>query len=223
MCIFVLSYYRHNPWLRACLKSIRKFGLYTVLSWDNSVNNIPVEHFKLIDAFVMKHKGPGGVVQPWLWQTLLTMPYVDYFDYVWCMSGDCYYSKPEGLAEIRRRMVGYDIICYWHDHGRVGTMSWMCKAKAYKRIFYYLMDTGIQGGIEARVHKAATHFGYTIAPTVGSSKGPIFDFRLAPDGDTDKRGRGLFGDVLGMRHLHWEHVRRIELDLPPIEKELVYV
>lgn len=223
MCMLVFSYDRHLPWLKACLKSIREFDLFTALAWDRG--HLPPQDVitPYTETVCIKPLTQSNVVQSWMWHSIGTLWLADHFDYIFSVSGDCYFSKPENLPKIREKMGDYDILSYWYNHNKIGTMGWICKSQAYKAIIEDVLlewnNPAQPGGMaEARVHFSSIKLGYKVAPTMG----PMFDFKLPPQGDTiEKRGIGWFAETLGMRHLHWESLRRKALDLPPLEKELL--
>lgn len=214
-CVLVISYYRHLPFLKTCLTSLRKINLYTMLSWDWHPNHLPMKYAGLFDAFFMKHKGVHGTDYPWYWQSMAPLAYLDYFDYILCITGDCFFEKPQGLEIIKAHLIDHDVCAYFYDEGRLGTMVWMARTSSYRRIMKDIMTVNRGGGIGARVMRSIQALNMTVAPTMGE----YFDFRLHP-GDNDK---GYFGEVLGLRHLHQEYYIRTRDGLPPLEEGLIDV
>lgn len=223
-CVLIFSWQRHLPFLKACLEQIRKLDLFTILAWDKG--DLPTKQMlNLIDLFVMKHSSSSGVVNSWMWHIKYTLPIVDEFDFdfVYSMSGDCYLEKPENFNQLYKLLKDKDIISYWHDKNRIGTMAWMCRMPIYKKIMDYIWnnwDEKLVGGMaECKVRNAANKIeGVTLINTMQA----YFEFKLPPDGDpTDGRGRGVFGEILGMRHLQWEYMQRNKQNMMPLESELI--
>lgn len=222
-CVLVFSWQRHLPYLESCLRQIRKLDLFTVLAWDKG--DLPTKQMlSLVDLFVMKHSSPSGVVNSWAWHTKYTLPIVDEFnfDFVYSMSGDCYLEKPENFNLLYELLGEKDIISYWHDKNRIGTMAWMCRASIYKKMMEYIWnnwDEKLVGGmVECKVNNAKNKVGATLVNTVKT----YFNFCLPPDGDpTDNRGRGVFGEVLGLRHLQYEDLQRKRNKMEPVNSELL--
>ena len=222
ICLLVYSYDRHLHFTKACMESFKKFDLFTILAWDRG-KQPPQEIIDGVDCFHIKPKCQSSVVYSWVWHSLATSWVADHFDYIFSVSGDCYFERPQGLPEVIEKMGDSDVCAYWYDNNRIGTMAWICRSHAYRNILHHICknweDPDRNGNmVEARVMRAVKAFGYKIAKTMEG----MFSFVLPPDGDTEeKRGRGYFGEVLGMRHLHWEQRRRAELGLPQLGKELM--
>lgn len=222
-CVLIFSWQRHLPYLESCLKQIRKLDLFTILAWDKG--DLPTkEMLGLVDLFVMKHSSPSGVVNSWMWHSKYTLSIVDEFDFdfVYSMSGDCYLEKTENFNQLYELLGEKDIISYWHDRNRIGTMAWMCRMPAYRKMIDYIWnnwDEKLAGGmVECKVKNAADKVGVTMTDTMQT----YFEFKLPPDGDpTDNRGRGVFGEILGMRHLQWEDLQRKRNNIEPINPELL--
>jgi hypothetical protein len=72
--------------------------------------------------------------------------------------------------------------------------------------------------IECKVKNAANKVRASMVDIMQS----YFNFVLPPDGDpSDNRGRGIFGEILGMRHLQWEDLQRKRHNMEPINSELL--
>jgi len=222
-CVLIFSWQRHLPFLKICLEQIRKLNFFTVLAYDKG--KLPTEKIlNLVDLFVVKHYSSSGVVKSWMWHTKYTLPIIEEFNfkYVFSISGDCLLETPENFSKLFDLLGKKDILTYWYDHNRIGTMAWLCKMESYRKIVDYIYenwDEKISGGmVEARVKHAVDKIGAT---KVESMK-EYFNFVMPPDGDpTDKRGRGLFGDILGMRHLYYEDLQRKRQNMLPLEKGLI--
>lgn len=222
-CVLIFSWQRHLPYLESCLRQIRKLDLFTVLAWDKG--DLPTKQMlNLVDLFVMKHKSSSGVVNSWMWHSKYTLPIVNQFNfkYVYSMSGDCLMEKPENFNRLYELLGDKDIISYWHDKNRIGTMSWLSKMSIYKQIIDYIWnnwDEKLVGGmIECKVNNAKNKVGASLVNTMGK----YFNFCLPPDGDpTDNRGRGIFGEILGLRHLQYEDLQRKRNNMEPIDPAIL--
>ena len=203
--VLVFSYDRHLNYIERCLDSLKPLDYFTVLAWDRG-KLPPVEVLQKVDYFSLKHLTSSGVTVSWLWHSFYTAHLASHFDYIFSMSGDCIFEKIENLPQIFEMMGNHDIIPYWQDKNRVGTMAWICKTEPYQKIINWIWrewdtPTDLPGHMaEARVMHAVKNYGFTIA-----HKPVHFDYRLPPD-HVDNRGRGLFGEVLGMRHLQYEDI-----------------
>lgn len=229
-CAAVYTYDNHLPYLRACLTSIRKFDIFTILSYDNPFwggkASEPLDKrlpqgkvLELADAIIMKHNThQGGVTWPWGWHLKYITPLIKEleFEYAFITDGDSYYEKPENFQKLFKMMKKYDILSYWYNANSVGTQAWLCRVDALEKIKDYVADTFFKnfrsGNAESRLHSAVKDLGLKLAPTMKE----YFDFRLPPDGE-----RGLVGELLGLRHVHAEYKERRVRHLKPFDRGLI--
>ena len=233
-CVTIYSYSGHKPFLKKCLESINKLGFYTILAYDNIVGNkVPidawlpdVEALSMVDSIVIKHRTTGGVNLPWVWHSRYTLPIIEEFDfkYVFSIGGDCYLETPERFGELVEVLGNYDMIAYWFSGPPIkarwlgiGTMAWICKVPVWRAMFDHVIKHWYNpkrsgGNVERRLGQAFYELGFTCAPTMNK----IFDFRLTPG-----EYRGVFNDILGLRHLQWEYKHAQHYNAEPPEEGLM--
>ncbi len=225
-CIIATGYPGYDKWIESCLTSYKKLGFFLILSYDQGVpprSSVT----KLADITLVKYRTVATLNYSSLWLWKLALPIVEEFGFknVFVICGDNYIEKPEGFSNLISHLEGYDILTYWYDGninkgaGRVGTMAWICSTKTFRMVLdemsriWYERPSG--GKVEEKLSRAAFALRLKVAPTVKTK----YDFRLAPDGynGVAKVDRGLFGDIIGLRHIHREAELRAHQGLPPIE------
>lgn len=236
-CVVVYTYVGHKPYLRKCLEQIKKLGFYTILAYDNtldrtgrgSINNwLPdAEVLSMVDSIIINHKTIGGGVNlPWVWHSRYTLPIAEEFDfkYVFSIGGDCYLETPERFNELVEVLGNYDMVAYWYSGPPVrprwlgiGTMAWICKVPVWRAMFDHVIEHWYNpkrsgGNVERRLGQAIYELEFTCAPTMNQ----IFDFRLTPG-----EYKGIFNDIIGLRHLQWEYRYCQHYNAEPPEEGLI--
>jgi hypothetical protein len=210
------GYDRQLCWMEACMKQVDKLGCFNVLAYDRGI--YPIKVMSYVDVFVQKPRGSSGVVHSWFWHTYFTLHLVEQYEFVFSISADCYISKPEGFTKLKELLGDNDFICYWYDDNRIGTMCILWRREAYIRATEYIISNWNRNHVEASTMTAVKELGLKYTKHMEK----MFHFVLLPDDDPiDKRGRGLFGEVIGLRHLQMEHFRRKQLGMLSLEAELV--
>ena len=210
-CLSLFTYCGHDAYLKRSLQSIAPLKMFTIVTYHSHSGRLPPPDVTdLADVFVRVHPMHGGVAQTWLTHMKYQAGIIQQFDfdYIFNMSGDCILEKPAGINTLIKMMGSDDIIAYWYaynprtGYGRIGTMAWLMRVKAFidiaKESDIIWDDLKLAGGkAEEKAAKSAFRKGYTLAFEKGIEQHQ-FDYRLPPD------QRGLFGDIVGLRHLQWE-------------------
>ena len=226
-CAVINTYDNHLCFLKASIESVRKFNLFTILSYDNPFwagndreDKLPdPELLTKVDVVVLKHNSfQGGVTWPWIWHLKYVTPIIQElkFEYAFIMDGDSYYETPENFPELFKMIEGYDLLDYWYSHNKMGTQSWIVKVNALRGIIDLITPTFfkdfVSGTAEDRLFKAVKTLGLKVAPTMEKD----FDFRLPPGEES-----GLFGKLLGLQHVHCQYKERRLQHLKPLDKSIV--
>jgi hypothetical protein len=230
-CLVVTSYGGYFAWLKACLKSYQGLKMFTILCYDGP-GTPPSQFSKLVNMVIVKPFSHATLNYSSLIQWKLALPIIEElgFENVFVLCGDNYIEKPEGFPELIKKLNGYDILPYWSDGkinnggGRIGTMAWICSVKNWRKILDKVSDIWYKhpsgGKVEEKVSKAAHSLGLKVAPVMENGS---FDFRLVPDGwnGIEKQNRGIFGELIGLRHIHREIQLRKAQKLEPIDESFL--
>lgn len=231
-CVVATAYSGLLVWLESCMASIQKLNLFTILSYDGpSIPPRQISELASITTIIPHSQATLNYYSLVHWK--LALPIVEElgFKYVFVLCADNYIEKPEGFPELLKKMEGYDVLTYWQDGntrigvGRVGTMAWICTVPAWRAILDRVSAIWYEypacGKVEEKVSKAIFQLGLKLAPTMEPNE--KYDFRLAPDGwnGVEHQNRGIFGRLIGLRHLHRECELRNQQNLKPLEKKFL--
>lgn len=207
-----------RAYMRACVESYKKLGYWITLAYDNYINpehevidynNImPAKDvIDQIDTFVMpKYQTWGGVAFPYFWQLKFGINVMQDFKYIYCSNADCIIEKPEGFPALFALIGDADIMsCGPVTERSVNTTAFIAKIDAAKAIMKHFEEHFIPfenyekytqefGNAEGRFGRAIKDLGLKqiIVEPPGHDQIP------AP-------GQGTWFNLVGMRHIHYEH------------------
>lgn len=221
VCVQILSWSSHLPFSYSCLKQISKLNLFRILVWDSKNGRRITEPDKkilsLTDLFIRNPGCQGGVIIPFLLQNFVSIPIIENlgFTSVFSLSGDVYLEKPENFNELYKYSLDYDLVPYWRDNSKIGTMIWFIKTNVLKQIFNYILENEKryedyhQRGLTAEkmVMDAVQYYKFTFP----KDKNTRFNYRLPIEKQPE--GRGLLCETLGIKHLQFEYKQRIQQNL----------
>ena len=226
VAVIVPTVFRHMPWLRACLTSLRKIGYYILIGYDNHFYHVKKieamypdpEVMAMGDAVVTKHMTHFvSVGISYMWNMLYGLYLLKEwgFPYVFSHAGDCVMEKPEGFPVLLEMLQDYDVVSceYRPERKYCGTLGVITKTSIWVDFFeqmvvkMYMED----GNAEQRLYKYAQKNNLTVAPV----KNPEFPNFKLPDPESD------WGNIVGFRHLHAEQKIRRRDKMPPVEKRHV--
>lgn len=225
IAIVIPTYWNHAIWLRACLESCKKTGLFIHLAYDNHLEGkssmdrfFPIpEVMAIADSVGIPPKTAFisvGVHHGWnMWYNLKLLHGFG-FPYVLSIAGDCIMERPEGVSELFEMLGDADIICnkHWEDTGECGTLGVLAKTGVYLEYFECLVRKQYVGGAttEHRLFDFVHSKGYKIVSVVNS----VFDSKMPDPNST-------WNKLIGYRHLHAEMVIRKESRYYPVKKEFL--
>jgi len=223
IAIIIPTYCGQKPWLRACLESVKKLGYFVLLAYDNHFwSKQTVGHIfpspkvmMMADAMSMKHQTHiTNLGISYLWDMLYGLRLLRGFGfpYVFSINGDCIMEKPENFPQIIEMMGDADIICceYTPEHRSCGTFAMLAKMDMFCGYFDQFVQEQFvhKGSLEKMLYAYIEENNYKIAPVKNSAH----KYKM-PDHNAD------WSRIVGLRHLHAEHVVRREDRLLPVEQE----
>ena len=216
--ILITSHQCNRPYLKACLETHAKLGLWTCLAYDNYVDpkEPDVDHNRfmpskdmmdLVDMFVMPHHQVwGGVLYPYFWLLKWGTAALHQFEYIYCTNGDFILEKPEGFQQLFDMLGDGDIMTSGPDYeNAANTAGFIVRSSALLKIVQHMQDHFIPWDVYEK---------YT--NSIGNAEGrfgrAIHDLKLKqitiePPGDDMLRlpGKGSWYHTVGFRHIHAEH------------------
>lgn len=224
IAIIIPTYWNHAPWMRACLESCKKTGLFIHLAFDNHLwikgdihQAFPVpEVMALADSVGIPPKTrfvSVGVNHGWnMWYNLKLLNEFG-FPYVLSIAGDCIMERPEGVPELFEMLGDADIICNkYHSNtsGQCGTLGVLAKTEVYLAYFECFIRNQYVGHAttEHRLFDFIHQNGFKVVPVRNS----VHDFKM-PDPNA------TWTKLMGYRHLHAEQHIRQESRYYPIEEK----
>ena len=220
VAIVIPTYWRQKPWLRACLESCKKTGLYILLAYDNhfwaSDDLFPTpDIMAMADSVVIKHRtyfASVGISHMWNMFYNLQLLHEFGFPYIFSIAGDCIMETPENFNQLMDLLGDNDALCNYYDEkrGYAGTLGVLAKTEVYLGYFEDFIRNQYDGSgsTEGRWFKYLKDNNFKVAPV----KNNAHNFKM-PDHNSD------WNRILGFRHLHPEQVIRREERLYPVEKE----
>lgn len=242
--ILMTSHQGNRPYMKACIESHAKLGLWITLAYDNYIdpncvndnlfpkwqkvdhNNYmpPKDVMDLVDTFIMPHHQVwGGPLYPYFWLLKFGAAAMQNFKYIYCTNSDFVLEKPEGFWELFKMVKDgdYDVMTSGHDEpGRyANTAGFIIKSDAFLKVVQHMQDHFIPWDVYEK---------YT--QTIGNAEGrfgkAIFDCGLKqlivtpPDDDMLRiPGTGTWYQLMGFRHTHAEinHAYRKRAVPPPLK------
>lgn len=216
--VLITSHPGNRAYLKACIDTHRKLGLWICLAYDNYLHpDQPTIDYNSImpakdvmdsvDLFLMPHYQTwGGVLYPYFWQLKFAVGALKDFPYIYCTNGDFILEKPEGFPKLFSMIEDYDVMTSGPDYDNAAnTAGFIIKTKAFIDVMKYIEDrfvpfenyekyTQEQGNAEGRFGKAIKALGLKQK----SVEPPLDDMFKVP-------GKGTWFDMLGFRHIHAEH------------------
>jgi len=224
IAIIIPTYWNHSPWLRACLESCKKTGLYICLAYDNHLwhksdmnRMFPVpEVMALADMVGIPPRTrfvSVGVGHAWNMIYNLKILHEFGFPYVLSIAGDCIMERPEGVPELFEMLGDADIICNKYNPdtiGDCGTLGVLAKTEVYLGYFECFIRNQYVGHAttEHRLFDFVHNNGYKVVSVDNSAH----DFKMPDHNST-------WNKLIGYRHLHAEQHIRQESRYYPIEEE----
>jgi len=220
IAIIIPTYWRHKPWMKACLESCKKTGFYILLAYDNHFwatgDLFPTpDVMAMADSVVLKHQTYfASVGISHMWNMFYNLQLLDGFGfpYIFSIAGDCIMETPENFNQLRDLLGDNDALCNYYDaeRGYAGTLGVLAKTKVYLGYFEEFVRDQYYGGAstEGRWFKYLKDNNFKVAPV----KNNAHNFKM-PDHNSD------WNRTIGFRHLHPEQVIRKQERLYPVEKE----
>lgn len=218
ICAQVLSWEAHLPFIESCFASVKKLNIYTIMAWDIKHATVPISNtfppssvMSKVDVFLRKPAIPmgSGVVVPFIIQNYLTIPIIEKigFDSVFSLSGDIHIAKPENFDVVYEMFKPYDLMPYWYSEAKIGTMIYFIKTKALRLIFDWVVEKfDTYGPVEAErmVMDAVKYYDLKYPKFMKRN----YNYNLLP-GQPDI---GVLCETLGIRHIQYEHKKRMALN-----------
>jgi hypothetical protein len=220
--ILITSHSGNRPFIKACIETHKKLGLWMTLAYDNY--NDPawpeIDHDAFlpskevmndVDLFLMPHHQVwGGVMYPWFWLMKWGVASMEQFEYIYCINGDFVLEKPEGFPKLMEMLGDADIMSYGPSTERSESTCFIAKTAAIKKIMQHFQDhfipwdvyekyTQEYGNAESRFARAIKELGLK-AVSVEPGKCPNHN----PCEQLHQPGTGTWYDVVGLRHIHGE-------------------
>lgn len=234
IAILVTAHNSQLMFMKACLESLQILKKWVLVVYDNP-EGIPErlpdqETFRLMDQFFMKHYTniPGPTYpQFWNFKHGVDILQGSACSHVFVMGADCVLERPEGLPEIVEMLGNGDILACSskvdkHGGPFCGTKSFLVKKRALTIILKFLRKGFVP--LDHQYGNLERRFGLAIKKMklneVRVSEMPHDDqFAHAYNENDECISRGIWGSILGFRHLAGEHkIRRLEKRLPVEEK-----
>lgn len=237
LAILVCGCRSHRPFQKPCLESFRKADYYTLWSYDNPIGRNrnptlgPIQELmpasdviSIPDALVMRHNAhyDGGVMWPWIWHWKYGLSILDEFEfeYILCITDDCYLEKPAGISKLLEYMGDKDIFPYWQalDAARpqVATMAILMRTTVFRELQKIIERDAIinykkVGHAEDRMGHAVRELQCTMPEFTNPD-----NYRLMP-----ATYNGTWEDIVGLRHIHCEEHFRAVWRLFPLDIKYV--
>ena len=207
-----------RAYMKASIESHKKLGYWITLAYDNYIDPkassidynaiMPAKDvIDQIDTFIMPHyQSWGGVAFPYFWQLKFGINVMREFKYIYCANADCILEKPEGFPALFALLGDADIMsCGPVTERSVNTTAFIAKTEAVIAIMKHFEEHFIPfenyekftqefGNAEGRFGRAIKDLGLKqviVEP-------PLNEQIPAP-------GQGTWFDLVGLRHLHYEH------------------
>ena len=220
--ILITSHQGNRPFLKACIDTHKKLGLWITLAYDNYVDPTwpDIDHDKFlpakdvmhdVDLFLMPHHQVwGGVMYPFFWLMKWGVDAMQSFEYIYCINGDFVIEKPEGLPKLLELLGDGDYLSYGPSSDTTESSCFIAKTSAIKRIMQHFQDHFIPwdtyekytqefGNCEARFARAIRELGLKV---VRAEPGRCPSHN--PCEQLHQSGYGTWYDLLGFRHIHGE-------------------
>jgi len=217
--ILLTGHQANRPYIKACIESHIRLGLWITLAYDNYVDPAweTVDHNQFmpakevlhnVDMFLVPHHQVwGGVLYPYFWLIKWGAAAMQQFEYIYCTNSDFIIEKPEGFWDLFKMVEGYDVMTCGHDEpGKyANTAGFFIKSSAFMSVVQHFQDRFIPWDVYEKytndIGNAEGRFGRAIADL--GLKQLIVD---PPNDDMLKiPGRGTWFEVMGFRHIHSEH------------------
>jgi hypothetical protein len=207
------GYWKHYLYVKCCLESCRRTGLFHILVWEGVDDYDSTLTKSNVDLAILKHNFGRTKNLPWAYKMKYVLPVLEElgFESVIFTNSDVYLEKPEGWKEIISTIGKYDFISYWYSGkvlkglGRYGTMVWAVKVKALRKLILAMIDNWYRepspDGPEGRMPREVVKLGLKPYLWNGEAGKVNFDFRMP----REVQQKSIFGRLMGIRHLQWEH------------------
>lgn len=220
------------PFLRGCIESWSKLGLWLTLAYDNFIDpaaetidyntHMPAKDIMhKVDSFVLPHHQVwGGPSYPYCWLVRLAGGLMSHFEYVIVANGDTILEKPEGLPALLEMMGDADFMSAGPVLEReIGTLAFIIKGKHLPALGAHLVDHMVPF---EEYEKSTQEFGNTegrMAVAVRELGLKQFIVPGMPMSDQFHIPQGTWHETIGIRHIHGEfnHAYKRHAIPPPLK------
>ena len=220
--ILITSHQGNRPFLKACIDSHKKLGLWMTLAYDNY--NDPaweqVDHNQFlptkdimdnINLFILSpHQVWGGVMYPFFWLMKFGVAAMRDFEYIYCVNGDFVLEKPENFQQLFDLLGDADYMSYGPSTETSESTCFIARTEAVHKIMKHFQDHFIPwdvyekytqefGNCESRFARAIRELGLKVVriePGICPSHNPCEQLH--------QPGHGTWYDIVGFRHIHGE-------------------
>ena len=220
--ILITSHQGNRPFIKACIDTHKKLGLWMTLAYDNYVDPTwpeidhnaflpPKDVLHDVDLFLMPHHQVwGGVLYPWFWLMKWGVDVMSQFEYLYCVNGDFILEKPEGFPKLMEMLGDADIMSYGPSLPNSESTCFIGKTASIKKIMQHVQDHFIPwdvyekytqefGNAEGRFARAINDLNLKVVrcdPGVCPAHNPCEQLH--------QPGKGTWYDLVGFRHIHGE-------------------
>lgn len=222
-CGVLITSHRGNlPFIRACIESHKKLGLWITFAYDNYIDPTwpavdhnamlpPKDAMEGIDLFLMPHHQVwGGVLYPWFWLMKWGVSSMEQFEYIYCTNGDFVLEKPENFPQLFDLLGDADIMSYGPSTETAESTCFIAKTSSLKAIMKHYQDHFIPwdvyekytqefGNAEGRFARAIKDLGLRVK-RVEPGRCPTH----MQCEQLHQPGHGTWYDIVGFRHIHGE-------------------